>query len=250
MRQAVEVGGWAPRNLEVLLRDVRELLRFLERANVGRAEQRGQDVDRRGQAVFSIYGRGFTLDDLERRFYGNQPLVANDLLRRAAVLHADIGMFVPGTFSRYPLVEDGGRRGWREGSWHWEVGRLLLDGISPSDSRQTPTRCCGIARSPAHLFRAGNLAQVANHLNRARDVFPQSPHILIDSAYLHQELSSPPVQGSLQTAARRRRQRHRQLPEGRAAARRAISSRCADDGARRCRCAPPARPHAYRAWAP
>ena len=50
----------------------------------------------------------------------------------------------------------------------------------------------------AHLFRAGNLAQVANHLNRAREAFPHSPSVLIDSAYLHQELSSPPVQASLQ----------------------------------------------------
>ena len=194
---AVEVGSWAPRDLEVLLRDVRELLRFLERASIGRAEQRGQDVDRRGQAVFSIYGRGFTLDDLERRFYGSQPLVANALLRRGAVLHADIGMFVPGTFSRYPLVEDGGRRGWREGSWHWEVGRLLLDSISPSTAGDADALLWYRAVA-AHLFRAGNLAQVANHLNRARDVFPQNPHILVDSAYLHQELSSPPVQGSLQ----------------------------------------------------
>ena len=194
---AVEVGGWTPRDLEILLRDVRELVRFLERASYRRAEQRGQDVDRRGQAVFSIYGRGFTLDNLERRFYGNQPLVANDLLRRGAVLHADIGMFVPGTFSRYPLVEDGGRRGWREGSWHWEVGRLLLDSISPSTGSDTDALLWYRAVS-AHLFRAGNLAQVSNHLNRAREVFPQSPHVLVDSAYLHQELSSPPIQASIQ----------------------------------------------------
>jgi tetratricopeptide (TPR) repeat protein len=194
---AIEVGGWTPRDLEVMIRDVRELVRFLQRARYGHAERTGQDVDRRGQATFAIYGRQFTLDDLERRFYGNQPLVANELLRRAAVLHADIGIFVQGTFGRYPLVEDGGRRGWQEGSWHWEVGRLLLDTLNPS-AREDADALQWYRAVAAHLFRRGNLAQVANHLNRARQVFPQSPNILIDSAYLHLELSSPPVQASLQ----------------------------------------------------
>jgi tetratricopeptide (TPR) repeat protein len=50
----------------------------------------------------------------------------------------------------------------------------------------------------AHLFRDGNLAELTTHLTRARQVFPQSHDLLFDSAYLHQELSSPPVQASVE----------------------------------------------------
>ena len=50
----------------------------------------------------------------------------------------------------------------------------------------------------AHLFRRGNLAELPAHLSRAREVFPQSPDLLFDSGYLHQALSSPAIQASVQ----------------------------------------------------
>lgn len=194
---AIEVGRWGTRDLEELIRDVRELARFLQRAEEERAEHAGKASLQRDQAAVVLYGRRFTADDLERRYNDNQPLLANDLLLRGAVLHADVGIFVPGTLGRYPLVEDGGRKGWREGSRHWEVGRRLLESIQPSVGDDAGALLWYRAVS-AHLFRAGNLAQVAIHLNRARETFPQSPSVLIDSAYLHQELSSAAVQGSLE----------------------------------------------------
>jgi tetratricopeptide (TPR) repeat protein len=190
---AIEVGRWGTRDLEELVRDVRELARFLQRAEEERAQYGGNSSP---QAALAIYGRRFSLEHLERRYNDSHTLLANNLLLRGAVLHADIGIFVPGTLSRYPLVEDGGRKGWREGSWHWEVGRLLLDSITPS-VRADAGALLWYRATSAHLFRSGNLAQVGTHLTRAREALPQSAEILIDSAYLHQELSSPAVQGSV-----------------------------------------------------
>jgi tetratricopeptide (TPR) repeat protein len=194
---AIDVGRWSPLDLVVLLRDVRQLATFLNRAHDERQESGGRASAQRDQLVFVIYDRRFTLDELQRYFYGGRMLRANDLLQRGAVLHADIGMFVPGDVGRFPLVEDGGSRGWRGGSPHWEVGRQLIDGIAPSASADAGALLWYRAVS-AYLFLDGNLAELTGHLNRARQVFTQSSEVLFDSAYLHQELSSPPVQASLQ----------------------------------------------------
>jgi tetratricopeptide (TPR) repeat protein len=71
----------------------------------------------------------------------------------------------------------------------------LLDSITPAVGTDAGALLWYRAVS-AHLFREGNLAEVTTHLNRARQVFPQSPDLLFDSAYLHQELSSPSIQAS------------------------------------------------------
>ncbi len=192
---AIDVAQWPPLDLVALLRDVRELATFLNRAYDERQEHGGRAE--RDQLVFVAYDRRFTLDELQRDFYGGREMRANEVLHRGAILHADIGMFVPGNLGRFPLVEDGGRRGWRSGSSHWEAGRQVLDSISPAASADAGALLWYRAVS-AYLFRAGNLAELMTHLNRGRQVFPQSPDLLFDSACLHQELSSPSVQASVQ----------------------------------------------------
>ena len=76
------------------------------------------------------------------------------------------------------VVQDGGRRGWRRGSLQWEVGRQLLDSITPTPGSDAGALLWYRAVS-AHLFREGNLAELAAHLDRARQVFPQNPNILL-----------------------------------------------------------------------
>ncbi len=192
----IEVGRWPPRELATLLRDIKALVAFLQRTQDERGEHTGRAGVQRDQAILVIYDRRLTLDDLQRRFYGNEPLRANDVLRRGAAFHADIGFFVPGNFNRYPLVEDGGRKGWREGSSHWEIGRALLDGIMPSPGTDGDALLWYRAVS-AHFFREGHLAELTMHLNRARRVFPRNAELVFDSARLHHELSSPAIQASV-----------------------------------------------------
>jgi tetratricopeptide (TPR) repeat protein len=106
-------------------------------------------------------------------------------------------MFVPGTLGRNPLVADGGRRGWRDGSSQWNVGRQLLDSIAPTPGSDARALLWYRAVA-AYLFREGNLAELATHLRHGREVFPTSAEMLFDSACLHQELSSPAIQASIQ----------------------------------------------------
>lgn len=184
---AFGVDRWSVRELAALVRDVRALVAFLHRAE----DQRGS-----GQPILSIYGRRFTLDELQRSFYGNERLAPNELLRRGAVLHADIGILAQGSLGHYPLVQDGGQRGWQGGSAHWDVGRQLLDAIAPAPATDHGSQLWYRAVS-AHFFHEGNLAELASHLSRARQVFPQSADFWFDSGCLHHELSSPAIQASV-----------------------------------------------------
>ncbi len=194
---AIEVGRWSQRELEVLLRDVRELVKFLQRVQEERAEWGGRTGADRDRLIFFIHNRRFTLDELERIFYGKQTLRANELLRRSALLHADVAEFVAGGRSAAPLVDDGGRKGWRPGTLHWEIGRQLLDSVTPAPGGDAGALLWYRAVS-AHLFREGRLDEVSAHLDKARRVFPNDPIFLLDSAYLHEELSSPAIQAAIQ----------------------------------------------------
>ena len=191
----IDVGRLALGDIEVLLRDVKVLVAFLRRVEEARMVYTGRGRAARDQLIFFIYERRFTLDELQRQFFGNQALVANELLLRAAVMHADVAIFVPAEFGRHPIVEDGGRRGWQGGSSHWEVGRRLLESVTPNASDAALLWYRAVS---AHLFREGNLAELADHLVRARQVFPRNADLLFDSGCFHHELSSPAIQASLQ----------------------------------------------------
>ena len=193
---AIDVGRLALADIEVLLRDVRALVAFLRRVQEARSPQfGGRGRAQRDQLIFFIYERRFTLDELQRHFFGNQALTPKELLLRAAVMHADVAIFVPGDFGRHPLVEDGGPRGLRGGSSHWEVGRRLLESLAPDASDAALLWYRAVS---AHLFQAGNLAELSDHLTRARQVFPRSADLLFDCGAFHHELSSPAIQASLQ----------------------------------------------------
>ena len=86
----------------------------------------------RDQLIFFIYDRRFTLDELQRDFYGDEPMRRTNCCTAARSFMPTSAWLVPGDVGRYPLVEDGGRRGWRGGSPQWEAGRLLLDNITPA----------------------------------------------------------------------------------------------------------------------
>jgi tetratricopeptide (TPR) repeat protein len=148
-----------------------------------------------GEALAAEVG-SWSKEELESIFYANEPLTHNEMLRRGAVLHADIAVFMPGALGGEPLVEDGGRKGWRSGTVHWEIGRQLLDSITPSPAADAGALLWYRAVS-AYLLRKGHLAEASAHLARARQVFPQRSVFWLDSAYLHQEWSSPPIRAAV-----------------------------------------------------
>jgi tetratricopeptide (TPR) repeat protein len=134
---------------------------------------------------------------LERLVYGGDQLAANRLLKRGAVLHADIAQFALGDLKGAPLVEDGGSKGWRPRTVHWEIGRRLLDGIRPDPSTDEDVFVWYRAVAP-HLFSQARLSEVSDHLAKARQLFPERAQFLLDSGYLHESLASPATQAAVQ----------------------------------------------------
>ncbi len=185
------VGGWSRLDLEMLVRDVRELLGFLQRADRSLSRE-----NERSRLVFVIDGFSLTLDELERFYFGGEPLTGNAMLRRAAVLHADAAMFIRGNLPGQVLVADGRSRGERPATLHWAIGRSLLDYIVPSPNGDSGALLWYRAVS-AHLLQTGKLEEAQAHLQKARQIFPQEAAFALDSAFLHQELASPAVQSSL-----------------------------------------------------
>ncbi len=206
----LEVGRWSTADLETLVGDLANISAFqrwirerpLEAgadARIGVSltggDRRFSEVrfvrDRSRGAAIILYNRRFNLEEIEKIFHGNETL------RRGATLHADIAIFVPGDFNQYPTVDDGRRLGGRRGTVHWEVGRQVLETVSPAPGSDAGVLLWYRAVS-AHLFHEGDLAEATRHLAKARQVFPAHPRFLLDSAYLHQELSSPAVQAAVQ----------------------------------------------------
>ena len=157
-------------------------------------EARRAARDRRGTIV--LYNRTFSIDHFEKSFHGNQTL------RRGAVLHADVGVFVnehPAEKARQAahLVEDGRSVGIRQGSPHWRVGRQLLELVKPNPGGDAATLLWFRAAS-AYLFREGRLSELPDHLEKAKEIFPTESFPFLDSAYLHQMYASPAIQAAVQ----------------------------------------------------
>jgi tetratricopeptide (TPR) repeat protein len=94
-------------------------------------------------------------------------------------------------------VDDGRSQGARPGTVHWQIARQLLENVTPAPASD-PDVLLWYRAVSAHLFAEGNLAEASQHLDKARQMFPNHPQFLLDSAYLHLELSSPAVQASVQ----------------------------------------------------
>jgi tetratricopeptide (TPR) repeat protein len=188
---AFDLAQWSQTDLESVAAELERLSAFLERTS--------KDVAARS-ASLRLYDRQFTREELTKIFRGNETL------RRGAVLHADIAMFVdirgrpPATPSAtgHVVVQDGRQQGGvQHGSVSWHMGRLLLDALEPDARTDAGARLWYQAVS-AHLLREGHLAEARTHLTKARQVFPDDPSLLLDSAYLHQNFASPVIQAAVQ----------------------------------------------------
>jgi tetratricopeptide (TPR) repeat protein len=81
------------------------------------------------------------------------------------------------------------------------VGRTLLDGVLPS-----PAADAGALEwyrtASAQILHLGSLSQSGAHLERAYRLFPKDPALLLDAAYLHEQMSSPGNQAGVDSTYR------------------------------------------------
>ncbi len=138
----------------------------------------------------------------------NQRGGANRLVKRGALLHADIALLararpertwtsssnlVPGLVLD---MADGGSLGFNRVAPHLEFGRTLLDFVWPGPSTDPTIRLWYHATVAAlHSEERLDLA----HVSRAVELFPTDPDILLQAGCLHEWLASGSVQLSLRS---------------------------------------------------
>ena len=141
----------------------------------------------------------------------------NLLLKRGAMLHADIAMLAPADARftvkpgstgsrRYRLhVDDGRPAGIQTEANHWDMGRRLLERVRYRDPK-------GAARGPAlddtvrlwyiatcaYLISVGDLDPA--HFVRAVELFPKNPDLLFLRAVLHESMASARRQSAMRKA--------------------------------------------------
>ena len=136
----------------------------------------------------------------------------NFVLRRGALLHADIAMLMPGSVE--PMTggaPDGPRRVRMHTSDglalevgelppHWEIARMLLDFVRPAGAANPAPGLDDMVRlwyrSTAAWMQAREQHDTV-HLDRARAIFPNDADILFLSACQHEVYAGAPVQSAL-----------------------------------------------------
>jgi tetratricopeptide (TPR) repeat protein len=127
---------------------------------------------------------------------------ANRILLRGAALHADIGRLIPEETVRRSanqktayIVNDGRLMGIRYVSMHWQLGRSLLDAVTPNPAANPGVRVWYVETS-ADLLRMRKSAAAVEHYARARQLFPADPDILFGSGVLHETFASTALQAA------------------------------------------------------
>ena len=199
-RSAVEIGKWTRKELETVVSNLDRLSGFVIAASALKARdpvawQQSRDAansQRSGPFVIRIGDEQLTLDDVGRMFEGNRTL------RSGAVMHADIAMHSAGLVEhRVVLAEDGRGKGERGAGIHWGIGRLVLDSLVPNP-KDDPTARIWYRAASAFLLNDNDFAELLPHLEKARQVFPDDPGLLLDAAYMHEKLSSPELQAGIE----------------------------------------------------
>ncbi|HMD34844.1 MAG TPA: hypothetical protein VKH42_07745 [Vicinamibacterales bacterium] len=146
----------------------------------------------------------------------------NFVLRRGAMLHADVAIAareavgpvapalsirssaLPGPDQIEFTMFDGSPLGSREVGIQWIIARMLLDEVVPPGSKKpAPGRDDGVRdwyRATAAWMQNVE-SHDTQHLDRARDLFPNDPDILFLSGSQREMFAAPRIQGAVQSAA-------------------------------------------------
>jgi tetratricopeptide (TPR) repeat protein len=135
------------------------------------------------------------------------PQKANHILLRGAALHADIARMIPEDNVRRSanqqtayIVSDGRWLGVRYISMHWQLGRSLIDSVTPEPAAVPGVRTWYLETS-ADLQQLRQFAAALEHYARARQIFPADPEILFVSGTLHERFGSTALQAAAVSVA-------------------------------------------------
>ncbi len=133
------------------------------------------------------------------------PAQVNHVLLRGAAMHADIGKLIPEDAARRSpnqktayRISDGRWTGIRYISMHWQLGRALLDSVTPAPASHPDVREWYV-ETGADLLRMRQSAAAVDHYARGRQLFPLDPAILFASGVLHEMFASTALQAAAES---------------------------------------------------
>ncbi len=204
--EAATIAVWSRNDLRTTtqtLRRLRDALQRTVRADDARKDRPDLST-RSGSALQARTLLGLTEDEAQR---GD----INRLLKRGAMLHADIAMLAqeglvraagPGTPpSRGPIqVSDGRAGGPDNADRHWEMARALLELVAPEPARDEWVHRWYRAAA-VRMRRDRLLASSDPLLERARQLFPKDAAFPFYGGCLHETQASPAIQAAYETTA-------------------------------------------------
>ena len=144
---------------------------------------------------------------LARTLAKTEPERANHVLLQGAALHADIARLIPeDTVRRSPnqktayVVRDGRWVGIRYISMHWQLGRSLLDSVTPNPA-SNPAVLAWYLETSSALLQMRQIAAAVEHYARARQLFPADAELLFASGVLHERFGSTAMQAAADSIA-------------------------------------------------
>ena len=139
----------------------------------------------------------------------------NYILRRGAILQADVAMLAPArnepiapSFGPGPdrfrmSLADGQGTAFRQVGVHWELARMLLDYVKPRGAEQVAPGRDDMVRDwyrATAAWMQDRQDYDSDHLARAREVFPTDPVILFLSGSQAEIFAAPHVQSAVRSA--------------------------------------------------
>jgi tetratricopeptide (TPR) repeat protein len=230
----LEVNGWNQEQLRLIWIDVTSLVSLvrepdvtlfyvseLAAASTGPLARPTSPIAT-GRATQVLYG----VSELRRlRAIAKQisPLATagpeNDILKRGAVLHADIAMLAPpgsaprsdrsrpGPVGFTLLMTDGQQIGLQDSVSHWNMGRRLLDRVRPVDSKAalktTPDPGSDDTVRRWYLAVGAFMSKTRRiepvHFERALELFRDDPDVLLAVAAVHEVFAGVRTQAALRS---------------------------------------------------
>jgi len=215
------VRDWAPDTLQLVWVDLWTIVNMIRQPSVG-IYYPPVDRPRPGQppGAIGVVGRRiiYSGSEITKLKAMAKDVVArggeNRVLRRGALLHADIAMLAPfqNVPSRRPpdrpgrisvRMNDGQQTGVTGIDVHFELGRRLLDFVQVQDSRGARAGPAADETTRLWYVAIGSYLQASGemdfwHVDRSLQLFPRDADVLFLAGCLHEMASSPQVQSVLE----------------------------------------------------
>lgn len=210
---AYAVGAWSNPDINLLWLDVQTLVRFTRCTTCGQTSVLPLGSTHHGAVFYrrdELRAVRALADDIRSR-----PDGANDLLKRAAILHADIAMLLnpesdgaapprASGISQHFVVRglDGRQERIVNQALHWELGRALVGLVGTPRATPAPQEDATVLlwyrATMAFLQREAMHDRL--HFSQALQLFPANADVQYQNGCLHETLATPRVQGLLRNA--------------------------------------------------